>query len=106
MGALQPLALGQGGHLCLLQVAGVFIIDSLEGGAQFEARGAEEAVLFALFPLQAFGLDQEAESVEEREGVIGGGLFGLLSEGLGHAGQVQVAQAAQCVGGGHGYLSG
>ena len=66
-------------------------------GAQFEACLAQQAVLFALFPLQALGLDQEGEAVEERQGVIGGGLFGLLGEGLGHAGQAQVAQACQGV---------
>ena len=100
---LQPLALCKLGQLFALQVAGVFVIDILEGGAQFEAGLADEAVLFTLFPLQTFGFDQEGESVEEREVVIRAGLFGLLGQGLCHAGQVQVAQAGkgEC-GRGHG----
>ena len=63
------------------------VVDSLAGCVQFEARLADEARLVTLFPLQAFLLEQEGESVEEREGVVGGGLFGLLSEGLCHTGQ-------------------
>ena len=63
MGPLQPLALCELGELCALQVSGVFIIDVLEAGAQFEARLVDEAVLFALCPLQAFGLDQEGVSL-------------------------------------------
>ena len=103
MGPLQPLALCELGELCTRQVAGVFVIDILEAGAQFEARLVDEAVLFALFPLQAFGLDQEGEAVEERQGVIGAGLFGLLCQGGCHAGQAQVAQSGEGVcGGGHG----
>ena len=57
VGPLPPLAVCELGELCALQVSGVFIIDVLETGAQFEARLVDEAVLFALFPLQAFGLD-------------------------------------------------
>ena len=81
------------------------MVDILEAGAQFEACLSDEAFLFALFPLQAFLLDQEAESVEEREGFVCGGLFLLLREGLRHAGQAQVAQACEGLyGSGHGIV--
>jgi len=73
----------------------MFIVDILHTGTEAQAGLSDQTLLSVLFTAEIFLIDQQGESFNKGQGLIGGDLLDLTVQGSGHAGEFELAQSCR-----------